>query len=143
MARVNGQDELIVCVSKKVKGFDPKSGAERWSCSGLGALVYTSPVVSADGGGSWKKVESNEHPHGGSQIHQQGGVLFIVWDESGAAEGQVALLVVAPSLRGKLTMPLNHYSLLATIADRLRVPRLGLAKQATSLHPQLEAASRK
>src|SRR5260370_10172731 len=47
-------------------------------------------------------------------------------------------LVVAPTLRGQLAMPLNHYSLLATIADRLRVPRLGLAKQATSLQPQLE-----
>jgi hypothetical protein len=35
----------------------------------------------------------------------------------------------------------NHYSLLATIADQLRVPRLGLAKQATSLQPQLEAAA--
>jgi hypothetical protein len=40
-------------------------------------------------------------------------------------------------------MPLNHYSLLATISDRLRVPRLGLAKQATSLHPQLETAAAK
>jgi outer membrane protein assembly factor BamB len=49
LAKINGQDELIVCVSKKVKGFDPKTGAERWSCSGLGALVYTTPAVSADG----------------------------------------------------------------------------------------------
>ncbi len=70
-----------------------------------------------------------------------GGVLFIVWDESGTEDGRVALLVVAPTLRGQLAMPLNHYSLLATIADRLRVPRLGLAKQATSLQPQLEAAA--
>jgi acid phosphatase len=78
-----------------------------------------------------------------STAWKQGGVLFIVWDESGADTSQVALLVVSSSLRGKLTMPLNHYSLLATIADRLRVPRLGQAKQATSLQPQLEAASRK
>jgi outer membrane protein assembly factor BamB len=49
VAKVNGQDELIVLVSKKVKGFDPKTGTERWSCSGLGPLVYTSPAVSADG----------------------------------------------------------------------------------------------
>jgi acid phosphatase len=74
-----------------------------------------------------------------STAWKQGGVLFITWDESGAANGRVALLVVTPKLHGQLTMPLNHYSLLATIADRLRVPRLGLAKQATSLQPQLEA----
>jgi len=72
-----------------------------------------------------------------STAWKQGGVLFITWDESGAADGRVALLVVAPKLRGQLTMPLNHYSLLATIADRLQVPRLGLAKQATSLQAQL------
>jgi acid phosphatase len=76
-----------------------------------------------------------------STAWKQGGVLFIVWDESGTEDGRVALLVVAPTLRGQLAMPLNHYSLLATIADRLRVPRLGLAKQATSLQPQLEAAA--
>jgi len=76
-----------------------------------------------------------------STAWKQGGVLFITWDESGAADGRVALLVVAPKLRRQLTMPLNHYSLLATIADRLRVPRLGLAKQATSLQAQLEAAA--
>jgi phosphatidylinositol-3-phosphatase len=74
-----------------------------------------------------------------STAWKQGGVLFITWDESGAANGRVALLVVTPKLHGQLTMPLNHYSLLATIADRLRVPRLGLAKQATSLQLQLEA----
>jgi outer membrane protein assembly factor BamB len=49
VARVNGQDELIVLLSKRVKAFDPKTGAERWSCSGLGPLVYTSPAVSAEG----------------------------------------------------------------------------------------------
>ena len=76
----------------------------------------------------------------GSKAWKQGGALFITWDESGVANGRVALLVVAPGLRGQLTMPLNHYSLLATISDRLRIPRLGLAKQATSLQPQIEAA---
>jgi hypothetical protein len=76
-----------------------------------------------------------------SMAWKQGGVLFITWDESSAPDARVALLVVAPSLRGQLAMPLNHYSLLATIADQLGVPRLGLAKQATSLQPQLEAAA--
>jgi outer membrane protein assembly factor BamB len=48
VARVNGQDQLILSVPEKVKGFDPQTGAELWSCAGLGKLVYTSPLY-ADG----------------------------------------------------------------------------------------------
>ena len=76
-----------------------------------------------------------------SPAWKQGGTLFITWDESSAEDGRVALLVVAPNLTGHLTMPLNHFSLLATLADRLGVARLGLSKQATSLNPQLQAGS--
>jgi hypothetical protein len=74
-----------------------------------------------------------------SKAWQQGGVLFITWDEGSGEDTRVALLVVARNVRGHLTMPLNHYSLLATIADRLGVARLGQSKQATSLKRQLEA----
>jgi phosphatidylinositol-3-phosphatase len=74
---------------------------------------------------------------------KQGGALFITWDESSAQDSRVALLVIAPTLRGQLTMPLNHFSLLATIADQLGVARLGEAKQATSLQPQLAAGTAK
>jgi outer membrane protein assembly factor BamB len=49
VARVGDHDELILGVPDKVKGFDPKTGTELWSCAGLGTLVYTSPVISADG----------------------------------------------------------------------------------------------
>jgi outer membrane protein assembly factor BamB len=42
-------DEMIVAVPKKLKGFDPKTGKELWSCDGLGNLFYTSPVCSSDG----------------------------------------------------------------------------------------------
>src|SRR5436190_6214936 len=49
IAKVGDREELILSVPYKVKGFDPKSGKELWSCDGLGALVYTSPVVSSDG----------------------------------------------------------------------------------------------
>jgi outer membrane protein assembly factor BamB len=49
IARVGGRDEVILGVPEKVKGFDPKIGRELWSCSGLGKLVYTSPVLAADG----------------------------------------------------------------------------------------------
>jgi outer membrane protein assembly factor BamB len=49
IVKVGERDELILSVPHRVKGFDPKTGKELWSCDGLGPLVYTSPVVSADG----------------------------------------------------------------------------------------------
>jgi outer membrane protein assembly factor BamB len=49
VARVDGHDELILGLPGKVKAFDPATGTELWSCAGLGNLVYTSPVSSADG----------------------------------------------------------------------------------------------
>jgi outer membrane protein assembly factor BamB len=49
VVRIKERDELILCVPRKVKGFDPKTGKELWSCAGLGKLVYASPVCSADG----------------------------------------------------------------------------------------------
>jgi len=75
-----------------------------------------------------------------SPAWRKDGVLFITWDESSASDGRVALLVVAPSLRGQITAPLDHYSLSATISEQLGVARLGDAKQAASLSKQLQAA---
>jgi outer membrane protein assembly factor BamB len=49
IAKFGDREELILSVPKKVKGFDPKTGKELWSCAGLTDLVYTSPVVSPDG----------------------------------------------------------------------------------------------
>lgn len=48
IAKVNGRDELLLGVPHKLKAFDPATGKELWSCTGLGPLVYTSPVY-ADG----------------------------------------------------------------------------------------------
>jgi phosphatidylinositol-3-phosphatase len=73
-----------------------------------------------------------------STAWQQGGALLITWDESSAGDARVALLVVAPNVHGQLTMALDHFSLLATVADDLGVARLGLAQQATSLSKQLQ-----
>ena len=75
-----------------------------------------------------------------SPAWRKDGVLFITWDESSAGDGRVALLVVAPSVRGQITTPLDHYSLSATISEQLGVPRLGDAKEATSLSNHLQAA---
>ena len=49
IAKVQGRDELIVGVPKKLKAFDPKTGKELWSCDGLGDLVYTSPAIDKNG----------------------------------------------------------------------------------------------
>jgi outer membrane protein assembly factor BamB len=48
VAKVGGQDQLILGVPKLLKGFDPATGKELWSCAGMGNLVYTSPLY-ADG----------------------------------------------------------------------------------------------
>jgi phosphatidylinositol-3-phosphatase len=74
-----------------------------------------------------------------SAAWRKDGVLFITWDESSAGDNRVALLVVARSLRGQITTPLDHYSLSATISEQLGVARLGRAQEATSLSKQLGA----
>jgi outer membrane protein assembly factor BamB len=49
VVRVGDRDELILPVPEKVKGFDPATGVELWSCAGLSKLVYASPLVGKDG----------------------------------------------------------------------------------------------
>jgi len=68
-----------------------------------------------------------------SPAWQRGGVLFITWDES-SEEGdgnRVPAIVVAPDLVRHVTDRYHdHYSVLATVEDRLGVPRLGEAAHA-------------
>lgn len=45
---VGDHDEVILGVPRQLKGFDPATGKELWSCDGLGDLVYTS-ALHADG----------------------------------------------------------------------------------------------
>ena len=75
-----------------------------------------------------------------SSAWKEDGVLFVVWDEDGdkhskSPEGsRVALFVVAPDLTSHQTDAYyDHYSLLATIQDRLGVERLGEAVDAQPL----------
>jgi outer membrane protein assembly factor BamB len=49
IVKVGNHDEMILGVPQHLKGFDPRTGAELWTCAGLGNLVYTSAVCSADG----------------------------------------------------------------------------------------------
>jgi len=63
------------------------------------------------------------------------GVLFVVWDEDDhTANNRVLSLVIAPHRSHKVSQqPYNHYSLLATMEDLLRVGRLGNAAQAKAM----------
>jgi outer membrane protein assembly factor BamB len=45
---IQGRMELIISFPFRVCALDPSSGKELWTCSGINALVYTSPIV-ADG----------------------------------------------------------------------------------------------
>jgi outer membrane protein assembly factor BamB len=56
VARLGGRDELLMSLPGEriggdgwVKSYDPATGKERWRCLGLGASLYPSPVVSAEG----------------------------------------------------------------------------------------------
>jgi outer membrane protein assembly factor BamB len=44
MIKAAGREELVLSWPKRVVAFDPKSGKELWTCSGLNALAYTSPL---------------------------------------------------------------------------------------------------
>ncbi len=43
---VNGREELIHAWPKRVVALAPQTGKELWTCQGLNALVYTSPLYS-------------------------------------------------------------------------------------------------
>jgi phospholipase C len=70
-----------------------------------------------------------------SAAWRDGGVLFLTWDEDdGRGGNRVPAIVVAPGLtRHETSRAHDHYSLLATVEDRLGVPRLGEARQADPL----------
>jgi phosphatidylinositol-3-phosphatase len=66
---------------------------------------------------------------------RSGGVLFLTWDESdGGSDNRVPLIVASKDLTVHSTSHRHdHYSLLATVEDRLGVARLGAAQQADPL----------
>jgi len=67
---------------------------------------------------------------------KEDGVLFILWeeDEEDPVSNRVPLIVVAPNLKKHQTDALyDHYSLLATVQDRLGLKRLGEAANAQAI----------
>jgi phospholipase C len=76
-----------------------------------------------------------------STAWKQNGVLFIVWDEDdGSQSNAVAALVIAPKMKAHSSAAAyDHYSLLATIEDRLGVSRLGNAARAQAINDVIAA----
>jgi outer membrane protein assembly factor BamB len=46
--RTGGRDVLLLSLPEKLWAVDPKTGNDIWSCGGLGALSYTSPLIAGD-----------------------------------------------------------------------------------------------
>src|SRR6185436_3874327 len=44
LMRIEGSDQLLMSWPRRLAAYDPKSGKELWTCSGLNPLVYTSPI---------------------------------------------------------------------------------------------------
>lgn len=42
---VNGRDDIVIAGSGKMKGYDPATGKERWTCNTLVRTIMTTPVV--------------------------------------------------------------------------------------------------
>jgi outer membrane protein assembly factor BamB len=45
MCEANGRTDLVIAGSGKLKGYDPATGQERWTCNTLLRTIMTSPVV--------------------------------------------------------------------------------------------------
>lgn len=48
MCTANGRTDIVVAGTGKLKGYDPVTGAERWTCNTLVRTVMTTPVVKED-----------------------------------------------------------------------------------------------
>lgn len=48
ICKANGRTDLVVAGTGKLKGYDPQTGHELWSCSSLLRTIMTTPVVQGD-----------------------------------------------------------------------------------------------
>ncbi len=44
IAKVEGKDQLLMSWPRRLAAYNPQTGQELWTCSGLNPLVYTSPI---------------------------------------------------------------------------------------------------
>ncbi len=72
-----------------------------------------------------------------SQAYQNGGVVFITWDEGEGGDGPIGMIVLSPNAKGggySNTLHYTHSSTLRTLQEIFGVtPLLGDAAQATDL----------
>ena len=102
-----------------------------WITPNLCNDTHDCPVATGDG---WLRNEVGLITASPAWLH--GGVLLLTWDEDDS--GPIATIVVAPTLKAHTSAVYHdHYSLLATIEDRLGVPRLGNAGGATPFNEVL------
>ena len=48
VVKASGREDIVVAGSGKLKGYDPSTGKERWTCNTLLRTIMTSPVVRDD-----------------------------------------------------------------------------------------------
>ena len=73
---------------------------------------------------------------------QQNGLLLITWDEGDDSANHVLTMAIHPNPSARTSsQAYNHYSFLATIEDRLGLPRLGLAARANAMTDLLATSS--
>ena len=73
-----------------------------------------------------------------SAAWKDNGLLVLTWDEGAGNDDQVLTMFIRPkSVPSKSDQPYDHYSLLATIEDLFKLPRLGSAAKATPMNDLL------
>ena len=90
-------------------------------------------------GDTW--LSNNIPPILNSQAYQNGGVIFITWDEgnkikNGTSNGPIGLIVLSPYAKGggyNNAISYTHASTLRTIEEFFNLPLLGAAANATDL----------
>lgn len=85
-------------------------------------------------GDTWLKQQTPEILN--SQAYQNGGVIFIIWDEGEGSDGPIGLIVLSPEAKAGYsnTIHYTHSSTLRTIQEVFGVtPLLGDAANATDL----------
>ncbi len=48
VCKADGRSDIVVAGSGKMKGYDPQTGSERWTCNSLLRTIMTTPVVQDD-----------------------------------------------------------------------------------------------
>ena len=70
----------------------------------------------------------------GTSAWKDSGILIITWDEGEDSANHVLTLVIHPgTIVHSSARAYDHYSLLASIEDRFKLPRLGQAAQASTM----------